>query len=166
MVVFAKGAWYALDDLCSTDYDIVGLDWLHDPAEAYKIAQAKGKIVQGNMDPGVLYGDKSSITRAVQIMVDGFGNGKQGWICNLGHGKMKLKYSYTFITDIEQASHHSSTRRSSVSTSKKSTAFHNHDQPTHAHPATLASPAVSKTQRYISNRPTRQYPQTTIPDVP
>lgn len=87
LVVFAKGAWYALDDLCSTPYDIVGLDWLHDPAEAYRIAQAKGKVVQGNMDPGVLYGNKEGITAAVETMVNGFGGGKQGWITNLGHGQ-------------------------------------------------------------------------------
>lgn len=87
MVVFAKGAWYALEDLCSSNYDVIGLDWLHDPAEAYKIAQAKGKVVQGNMDPGVLYGSKEAISDTVQHIVKGFGGGKQGWICNLGHGK-------------------------------------------------------------------------------
>ncbi|KAA8570483.1 hypothetical protein EYC84_002756 [Monilinia fructicola] len=34
MVVFAKGAWYALDSLCDLGYQVVGLDWLQDPAEA------------------------------------------------------------------------------------------------------------------------------------
>lgn len=87
MTVFAKGAWYALDDLVETQYNVIGLDWLHDPAQAYKIAQAKGKVVQGNMDPGVLYGSKESIATAVSEMVKGFGGGKQGWITNLGHGK-------------------------------------------------------------------------------
>jgi uroporphyrinogen decarboxylase len=52
MVVFAKGAWYALDDLCDSGYQVVGLDWLQDPAEA--VAVAKGRVVlQGNADPGV-----------------------------------------------------------------------------------------------------------------
>jgi uroporphyrinogen decarboxylase len=37
MIVFAKGAWYALDSLCSLGYDVVGLDWLQDPAEAVRI---------------------------------------------------------------------------------------------------------------------------------
>ncbi|KAL1311654.1 hypothetical protein AAFC00_001763 [Neodothiora populina] len=86
MTVFAKGAWYALDDLCDTAYNVIGLDWLHDPKEAYAIAQAKGKVLQGNADPGVLYGGKEAITAVVQEMVDGFGGGKQGWIANLGHG--------------------------------------------------------------------------------
>ncbi|ORY19449.1 Uroporphyrinogen decarboxylase [Clohesyomyces aquaticus] len=86
MTVFAKGAWYALDDLCDTNYDVIGLDWLHAPAEAYRVARTKGKTLQGNADPGVLYGGREAITTVVKEMVEGFGGGKQGWIANLGHG--------------------------------------------------------------------------------
>lgn len=92
MVVFAKGAWYALDALCESGYQVVGLDWLQDAADAVKIA--KGRVVlQGNADPGVLYGSKEAITTVVEDMVAGFGGGKQGWIANLGHG-MFLSLSY------------------------------------------------------------------------
>lgn len=86
MTVFAKGAWYALEELCRTNYDVIGLDWLHDPGIAYKVARAHGKTVQGNADPGILYGSRESITTAVENMVEGFGRGRQGWIANLGHG--------------------------------------------------------------------------------
>jgi len=86
MTVFAKGAWYALEDLCESRYDVIGLDWLHAPAQAYAIAQKKGKVLQGNADPGVLYGGKEAIAGVVREMVRGFGGGKQGWIANLGHG--------------------------------------------------------------------------------
>ena len=85
MTVFAKGAWYALDRLCDSGYDVVGLDWLHDPAEAVRIARGRVTL-QGNADPGVLYGSKSGITKVVEEMVAGFGGGKKGWIVNLGHG--------------------------------------------------------------------------------
>ncbi|KAJ5654610.1 hypothetical protein N7490_001613 [Penicillium lividum] len=85
MTVFAKGAWYALDDLCNSGYNVVGLDWLHDPAEAMRIANGRVTI-QGNADPGMLYGGPSAITPTVEKMVEGFKKGKQGWICNLGHG--------------------------------------------------------------------------------
>lgn len=88
MVVFAKGAWYALEDLCKTKYNVIGLDWLHEPADAYAVAQKYGKVLQGNADPGVLYGGHAAITAAVERMVKGFGGGKQGWIANLGHGKL------------------------------------------------------------------------------
>lgn len=86
MVVFAKGAWYALDDLCSMGYQVVGLDWLQDPAEAVKIRGNRPVVFQGNADPGILYGTRENITAAVEDMYKGFGGGKQGWIANLGHG--------------------------------------------------------------------------------
>lgn len=90
MVVFAKGAWYALDELCDLGYQGVSLDWLQDPAQAVEVA--KGRVVlQGNMDPGVLYGGKEAITVAVEEMVKGFGGGKQGWVANLGHGQYTVK---------------------------------------------------------------------------
>lgn len=85
MTVFAKGAWYALDDLCESGYNVVGLDWQHDPAESMKVARGRVTI-QGNADPGVLYGGRPAITAAVERMVKGFNGGKQGWIANLGHG--------------------------------------------------------------------------------
>lgn len=85
MTVFAKGAWYALDDLCQSGYDIVSLDWLHDPAQAFKVANGR-VVIQGNADPGCLYGEREGITAAVQRMVEGFEGGKRGWIGNLGHG--------------------------------------------------------------------------------
>ena len=92
MVVFAKGAWYALDDLCESGYQVVGLDWLHDPAEAVQIARGR-VVLQGNADPGVLYGTRESITETVEKMVKGFGGGKKRWIANLGHGQ----FSYTVL---------------------------------------------------------------------
>lgn len=85
MTVFAKGAWYALDSLCDSGYDVVGLDWTHDPAEAVKIARGRVTL-QGNMDPNVLYGGREQITKNVERMIRGFGGGKRGYIINLGHG--------------------------------------------------------------------------------
>lgn len=85
MVVFAKGAWYALDDLCESGYQVVGLDWQQDSAEAVKIADGRVTL-QGNMDPGILYGDRQAITAGVNTMVDGFFKERKGWVANLGHG--------------------------------------------------------------------------------
>lgn len=85
MTVFAKGAWYALDELCDSGYNAVSLDWLYDPAAAVKVA--KGRVtLQGNLDPGVIYGSKEAITRKVEEMIEGFKGGKQHYIINLGHG--------------------------------------------------------------------------------
>jgi uroporphyrinogen decarboxylase len=108
-VVFAKGAWYALEDLCKTKYEVIGLDWLHEPREAYVVAQKYGKVLQGNADPGCLYGDHEGITKVVEEMVKGFGGGKQGWIANLGHGMFSDSSPFGLITNTyTQASHHGS----------------------------------------------------------
>ncbi|KAI9758668.1 MAG: tRNA (guanine-N(7)-)-methyltransferase non-catalytic subunit trm82 [Chaenotheca gracillima] len=85
MIVFAKGAWYALDDLCDSGYQVVSLDWLQDPAEAVKVARGR-VVLQGNADPGLLYGGQKAIAKGVEEMVKGFGGGHGGWIANLGHG--------------------------------------------------------------------------------
>ena len=106
MVVFAKGAWYALDDLCDTAYNVIGLDWLHAPAEAYAVAQKKGKVLQGNADPGVLYGGKEAIATVVKEMVEGFGGGKQGWIANLGHGKLDFLFHEVMYSVLKSARNH------------------------------------------------------------
>ncbi|KAK2009938.1 uroporphyrinogen decarboxylase [Colletotrichum eremochloae] len=86
MTVFPKGAWHALDSVMNIGYDVVGLDWLQDPAEAVKIRGDRRITFQGNADPGVLYGTHEAMTKAVEVMVKGFGGGKKGWIANLGHG--------------------------------------------------------------------------------
>jgi uroporphyrinogen decarboxylase len=88
MTVFPKGAWYALDSVCDLCYNVVGLDWLQDPAEAVRIRRSRNVAFQGNADPGILYGSKEAITKAVEQMVNGFwAKEKKGWIANLGHGK-------------------------------------------------------------------------------
>ncbi|GMM36481.1 uroporphyrinogen decarboxylase [Saccharomycopsis crataegensis] len=85
MVIFAKGAWYALDWLCDSGYDVVSLDWLYDPKEAVKVNRGRVTL-QGNFDPGVIYGTREKITEKVEEMIDGFGGGKQNYIINFGHG--------------------------------------------------------------------------------
>lgn len=87
MTVFPKGAWYALDSACDLGYNVVGIDWLHDPAAAAKIRGSRSVVLQGNADPGILYGSKAAITEAVEEMVKGLWTENQGWIANLGHGE-------------------------------------------------------------------------------
>ncbi|KAM7223255.1 Uroporphyrinogen decarboxylase [Rhypophila decipiens] len=88
MIVFPKGAWYALDAACDMGYNVVGLDWLHGPEQTLKTVGDRPITIQGNADPGVLYGSHASITEVVEEMVKGYdwANRKKGWIVNLGHG--------------------------------------------------------------------------------
>jgi uroporphyrinogen decarboxylase len=86
MIVFPKGATASLDLACDLGYNVVGIDWLIDPAEAVKTRGNRPIVFQGNADPGILYGTHENITKTVEHMVKGFGGGKKGWIGNLGHG--------------------------------------------------------------------------------
>ena len=102
MVVFAKGAWYALEDLCASKYDVVGLDWLHDPAQAVETAKGRA-VLQGNADPGILYGNREAITDVVKTMMNGFWSERKGWIANLGHG-MSLHPCTTYASNSTKCS--------------------------------------------------------------
>ncbi|EDO15109.1 hypothetical protein Kpol_1071p16 [Vanderwaltozyma polyspora DSM 70294] len=85
MTVFAKGSWYALDKLCSSGYQTVSLDWSWDPEEAVKINNNRVTL-QGNLDPGAIYGTNEIITKKTEKMIKGFGGGKKNYIVNFGHG--------------------------------------------------------------------------------
>lgn len=85
MTVFAKGSWYALEDLCESGYQCVSLDWSYDPAAAVELSNGRVTL-QGNLDPGVMYGSEETITKKVEAMIKGFGGGKEHYIINFGHG--------------------------------------------------------------------------------
>jgi len=85
MTLFAKGANHALGSLSEkAGYNVLGLDWCIDPAEARRIVGDKVAL-QGNLDPDLLYGGRDAIEAGVKRMCEGF-RGKGGWIANLGHG--------------------------------------------------------------------------------
>ena len=82
VIMFAKGAYFALDDLHELGADVIGLDWTID-AKAYRSTYGKEQVVQGNLDPCVLYGSAEDLRVRVRKMIDDFG-GRH--IVNLGHG--------------------------------------------------------------------------------
>lgn len=86
LTVFAKGAWYALEDLCVSGYDVVSLDWLYRPEDAVNVVNGRRVTLQGNLDPGTIYGSDEVISKKVEKMIKGFGGGKQNYIINFGHG--------------------------------------------------------------------------------
>jgi len=86
MTLFAKGANHALGFLsANAGYDVLGLDWCIDPAEARHVV-GESVALQGNMDPNVLYGGRDAIEAAVKRMSECFKGKRGGWIANLGHG--------------------------------------------------------------------------------
>lgn len=80
--VFAKGAWFALEDLAELPCQVIGLDWNISPEYAKK-ATGGSKVLQGNLDPCNLYADAATIKKETKAMLQAFG-GKH--IANLGHG--------------------------------------------------------------------------------
>lgn len=81
--VFAKDAYFARPWFAETNCETVGLDWCMNIEESRKLL-GKNKVLQGNMDPCVLYGSERTIKEAIEKMLDGFGPYKH--IANLGHG--------------------------------------------------------------------------------
>ena len=87
MTLFAKGANHDLPALAGAGYDVLGLDWCIAGSAARALVDGKVAL-QGNMDPGVLYGGRDAIEREVKRMAERFNNGgkAKAWIANLGHG--------------------------------------------------------------------------------
>ncbi len=81
-IVFAKGAHFSLDDILNGQSNAVGLDWSIDIPQIRKFV-GSDRVLQGNMDPCVLYGSKDRIAEKVKQIHSQMG---QNHIFNLGHG--------------------------------------------------------------------------------
>ncbi len=82
VTVFAKGAWFALEDFAALPCQVIGLDWTMDPAQS-RSRVGERPALQGNLDPCVLFSNEEEIARQTRQMLDDFG---PGHIANLGHG--------------------------------------------------------------------------------
>jgi len=83
VTVFAKGAYYAREELAALDCQTIGLDWNMDIVESRKII-GMDKTLQGNLDPCELYSDFAAIEKSTKNLLNSFGNRRH--IANLGHG--------------------------------------------------------------------------------
>ncbi len=81
-IVFAKSAYFALEDLMNTDFNAIGLDWTMNPREVHQLNQSK--VLQGNLDPTILYGSDSYLVQKTKEMLSSFSGISH--IANLGHG--------------------------------------------------------------------------------
>lgn len=83
VTLFAKDAFFARKSLADLDCRTIGLDWCMDPVVSREIV-GPDKVLQGNLDPAVLYGTEEIIREETRKMLDAFGPVKH--IANLGHG--------------------------------------------------------------------------------
>lgn len=84
VILFAKGAWYALSRLAfKSGASALSVDWTMSP-DYSRSATRSDITLQGNYDPTKLLGSRKQIEKDVQRMIDRFGRHK--YIANLGHG--------------------------------------------------------------------------------
>jgi len=84
VILFAKGAWYALERLSfKSGAAALGIDWTIAPEFARE--KTRNEItLQGNFDPTNLLAPIPEIEKKTRRMIDRFGT--QRYIANLGHG--------------------------------------------------------------------------------
>lgn len=91
-VIYIKHSGALIERMAATGVDVVSLDWTVDMAEGReRIANGRKSAgfegpggVQGNLDPGILYGSHETIKeRAEEILKKA---GPTGHVMNLGHG--------------------------------------------------------------------------------
>lgn len=83
VTVFAKGGAHLLPQLADLPCQTLGLDWQTDPKYARHIV-GESKVLQGNLDPSILYASPQEICKKTQRMLSDFGRRRH--IANLGHG--------------------------------------------------------------------------------
>ena len=103
-IIFAKGAWFALESMARTGANGAGIDWCIPPALARQFAGDKITL-QGNFDPSRLLSPIPEIKKAVIEMIDAFGT--QRYIANLGHGilpNVPVDHARAFVNAVKEYS--------------------------------------------------------------
>ncbi len=82
LTIFAKGAMLQLQDIAALKPDVIGIDWNISPLKARQCLGSE-TVLQGNMDPCLLYATPQHIFDETVKMCKEFG---RNHIANLGHG--------------------------------------------------------------------------------
>ncbi len=101
VIVFAKGCWFALEEMANSSVSALGIDWTVSPHFARQLTQHKITL-QGNFDPARLFSSPTTIHEMVIEMIQQFG--KDNYIANLGHGILPntpLKNVYAFVDAVK-----------------------------------------------------------------
>lgn len=84
VILYVRGGMTHLFELQDSQAQVLGIDWQTDLAQVKDNFFPKFSL-QGNLDPGVLYGSKEFISREIRHILSLFQN-ESGHIFNLGHG--------------------------------------------------------------------------------
>jgi uroporphyrinogen decarboxylase len=103
-IVFAKGAWFALEEMSKMGASGLGIDWCISPQQARAWA-GENVTLQGNFDPAKLLMPIPEIRQAVHEMIDAFGTTR--YIANLGHGilpNIPVAHAKAFVDAVKEYS--------------------------------------------------------------
>ena len=81
-ILFCKGAVFSMDDIVRLEPNVIGLDWTIDRVQ-WRSQHGNDIVVQGNLDPCVLYGSQALIDKQVHSITKELG---ANHVFNLGHG--------------------------------------------------------------------------------
>ena len=87
LIHFGTGNPALLPLMAEAGGDVIGVDWRIDLAVAWE-AVGHDRAVQGNLDPGVLLADRSTIERQAAAVLAAAA-GRPGHVFNLGHGVLQ-----------------------------------------------------------------------------
>ncbi|WP_026898868.1 uroporphyrinogen decarboxylase [Daejeonella oryzae] len=103
VISFCKGSSVFAPLMAQTKPDVISVDWNADLLNIKK-SLPQGIAVQGNLDPHILYADKSVIKNRIHKLFERM-RGEDGFIFNLGHGIMpdipfdNVKYAVNVIKE-------------------------------------------------------------------
>ncbi len=84
VILFTKNGGQWLEAMAATGADALGIDWTTDLADARRRVGHQ-VVLQGNLDPSLLFANPERIRQGVAEVLQSFGDGP-GHVFNLGHG--------------------------------------------------------------------------------
>jgi uroporphyrinogen decarboxylase len=102
VIIFAKGAWFALKEMAATGAAGLGIDWCIKPQLARQFA-GNNVTLQGNFDPAKLLSPIAVIQKEVKEMLKAFGPGR--YVANLGHGilpNVPVDHARAFVDTVKE----------------------------------------------------------------
>lgn len=102
IILFAKGAWFALDKMSATGANALGIDWCVSAKNARYFAGDKITL-QGNFDPAKLLAPIPEIRKSVHEMISSFS--VNNYIANLGHGiipNVPVDHARAFVDAVKE----------------------------------------------------------------
>lgn len=102
VILFAKGAWFALDKMAATGANALGIDWCVTAKNARHFA-GDNITLQGNFDPAKLLAPIPEIKKSVHEMISSFSI--NNYIANLGHGiipNVPVDHARAFVDAVKE----------------------------------------------------------------